>query len=286
MSEYWRLPIPRWGASLSFYTLLSLPPMLMLGFTLLRKTVGSLSVNAEIAMQKQLVFLLGRQLADFVFNITQNVLANRGGVGLTVLGIITAFVSASGVVSELQESFNAIWRVESKPKTSSYIIQYLRKQLLAMVSIAAIGVVIILNLAATITLRYIGSSLEHLLPEKAFLLLKISNFLVSYVFFFFTFAIFFKVLPDVRIKWRHVWLGAAVTTAFFGIGRFLIVSYLYVGKTWSSYGVAGSLVIFLLWIFYSSQILLLGGVFTKLWNDSQNQHIPPRYYAKQREECD
>lgn len=267
----------RLGAALSFYTILSLPPLLMLLTTALTAFFGEQVVRGEI--DHTIIELFGETAASIIKQITGKVLEQRTSVGLTIVGLVSAIFSATGVFVELQEAFNTIWRVRAKGGTGNAVVKFLKSRFVSITIIIMLALVIILGIITSALLTFFGEYMAKFLTTSSQNILAISNFLISYGLFAVVFSAIFKFIPDVMLKWRHVWLGGVITTMLFGLGRYLIGLYLSQSNITGAYGVAGSLVVLLLWIFYSSQIMFFGAEFTKVWNDKRGEVIKPRYYA-------
>jgi membrane protein len=249
----------RLGAALAFYTALSFAPLVLLAITIAGQVWGTEAASGELVDQmNQLVGPSGAQ-------VMQSVIANShesAGTGLAaVIGIVVLLFGATGVFAELQDSLNAIWNV--RPREGSTIKEFLRKRLLSLGMILGIGFLLLVSLIASAVISFALGVLRHGLPGID-VLWRVADLGVSLGVFTLLFALIYKFVPDVRLAWRDVWVGAAVTAVLFAIGRELIG--LYVGRAapGSAYGAAGSLIALLIWVYYSALIFFLGAEFTQV----------------------
>jgi membrane protein len=258
---------PRLGAALAFYVLMSLPPALMLISSLLTKFIDAQLVQGQ--MNSQLVEILGDRAAAIVVQIVQNSeFRPKSNWGYTLIGIFSAWISAMGASVQLQASFNTIWGVRVKGR------------LLSMVILLSIGAFVTTGLIVTTILSTLNEYISGWISNASFYSIYIGNFVMSYLLFLLIFAIMFRYIPDVVLRWRDVWVGAVLTTVLFGIGRYLIGLYLSQMDLINAYGVAGSLVVLLLWVFYSLQILFFGVEFTKILYIQKGKRIRPYKHAE------
>jgi membrane protein len=181
------------------------------------------------------------------------------------------------VFSELQQSLNKIWEVEVKKDRG--IVRMIRERFFSFVMVLGIAFLLLVSLVLSAVLASLGKYFSYL-PESVSWLSQLLNFLVSFVVITLLFAMIFKILPDAQIAWWQVWLGASLTALLFTIGKFFIGLYLGRSSMASSYGVAGSFVVLLVWVYYSSQILYLGAEMTKVYTDLSGAHVRPTEIAK------
>ncbi|MFI5316294.1 MAG: YihY/virulence factor BrkB family protein [Myxococcota bacterium] len=249
------------GAALAYYTIFSMAPLLVLVIAIAGLVFGRAAAQGEIVTQIQ--DTMGPAGAQMIEGMIAHASRPSSGVVATVVSLLTMGFGASGVFAQLQSSLNKIWEVD-RTKSSGIRGQVTRRAT-AFGMILGIGLLLFLSLAASAAL----SGLHELLGARSPVLaevLPIANFSISFAVVTALFAMIFKVLPDVRIEWRDVWLGAAVTALLFTIGKALIALYLGHAGITSVYGAAGSLVLVLLWIYYSAQILFLGAEFTEVYS--------------------
>jgi membrane protein len=194
----------------------------------------------------------------------------------TLINIGFLLSGASVIFGQLQNSLNKIWEVEPKPENG--IIHFLRKRFLSFSMVLVIAFLLLVSLVISTLLVILGNYLRDLVPGFTYLW-QFLNFLVSFSIITLLFAMMFKILPDAKIAWKDVWIGAAITAVLFSIGKFLLGFYLGRTSLASAYGAAGSLVIILTWVFYSAQILFLGAEFTQVYVRNYGKEIVPAEYA-------
>ena len=260
MKAWWDDDAPRLGASLAYYTLFAIAPILLVATAIAGMAFGPEAVRGEIV--GQLDQLIGRDGARAVQGLLEGANHRRTGILATVLGSVTFLIAATGAFLELQAALNTIWRV--RPKASVNISVFVIDRLRSFGLVIAIGFLLMVSLAVTAALAALGGWLARLSPSIP-LLWQAVNVLVSVVVATVLFALLYRFLPDVRLHWRDVATGACVTAVLFTIGQQLIGLYLGQSSVASSYGAAGSVMILLLWVYYSCQILLLGAEFTRVY---------------------
>ncbi|HEY6323939.1 MAG TPA: YihY/virulence factor BrkB family protein [Thermoanaerobaculia bacterium] len=248
------------SAALAFYTMFSLAPLLVVVIALFGLAFGAAAVRGEILTEFQ--DWMGKDAASLVQAILRTAAEPSTNRLAGILGILTLIFGASGVFVQLQQSLNRIWGVAAKPGAA--LTQLLRKRLLSFAVVLGIGFLLAVSLIMSTALTALGSYLErrYHLPVT---LLHASNILASFLLVTLLFAFIYRLLPDVRLAWRDVFLGAVVTSVLFGVGKTLIGFYL--GRTGaaSAYGAAGSLVMLLSWVYYSALVFLLGAEFTRVY---------------------
>ncbi len=262
------------GAALAYYAIFSLAPLLLVALAV----AGLLWDRGQIQSQLigQVQGLMGPQGAQAV----QTMLANAGqhgkGVIATVLALVTILFGATGVFVQLQNALNKIWNVEAKPGLG--IWSFVKTRLISFGMVLGIGFLLLVSLVISTAVSALGKWATGLMPGSE-TLMQVVTFVVSFAFITLLFAMMFKFLPDVEIGWRDVWVGAVATALLFTLGKFLIGLYLGKSSVASTYGAAGSLVIVLLWIYYSSQILFLGAEFTQVYATRYGSQIKPSEHA-------
>jgi len=266
---------PSRAASLSYYTVFSIAPLLIIAVAVAALAFGRAAVSGQL--QHELEGLVGSGSAKAVQEMMVSASEPASGILATLLGIATLVAGAMGAFTELQDALNAIWRVEKKK--SAGIFGFLRSRLLSFAMIGVIAFLLLVSLVVSTALSAFGHFARAELPGGE-ILFHALNLIVSFGVITVLFAAIYKVLPDAKVAWGDVWLGAAVTSFLFSIGKLLIG--LYLGKTGvaSSYGAAGSFAVLLIWINYSAMILFLGAEFTHVYaqsHGSRSAHIePPR----------
>lgn len=259
------------GAALAYYTLFSLAPLLVLVIAIAGLAFGRAAAQGEIVTQ--LAGLVGPDGARMLEGMIVAASRPTSGIVATVASLATMFFGASGVVGQLQGSLNQIWHAPPPPPTSSVVGSALRRRALAFGMILGVGFLLLVSLALTAALSALHVWIGDKLPLFAELLAP-ANFALSFLVITALFAMIYKLLPDVSLEWRDVWVGAAVTALLFSVGKSLIGIYLGRAGVTSVYGAAGSLVLVLLWIYYSAQLLFVGAEFTEVY---------ARFYGSRRE---
>jgi membrane protein len=265
---------PRLGASLAFYTVLSLSPLLIVAIAIAGFFFGQQAAQGELF--NQATKLIGPQGADALQSLVQN--ANKPGAGLvaTILSAATLLLGASGVFGELQGAMNIIWGVEERPGQG--VVGMIKNRFLSFGFVLGAGFLLLVSLILSTVLNVLSSRLQSALPG-ADMLWQILEFAVSFAIITLLFAAIFKFIPDVEISWGDVAIGAVVTSLLFAIGRLLLGLYLGNSGTTSVYGAAGSLVAVVLWVYYSAQILFFGAEFTQVYASRYGSAIRPSAHA-------
>jgi membrane protein len=262
------------GAALAYYTLFSIAPMLLVVIGVAGFVFGREAVQGQL--DNQIQGLVGAQGADAIQGMVANAGKNKdGGLLATIIAFVTILFGATGVFTQLQTSLNHIWSVKLKPEGVKGI---LRARAAAFGMLLGIGFLLLVSLVISAALAAVDNYTAGLLPG-AQILFQALNFGVSFAVITVLFAMIYRFLPDVKIAWRDVWFGAAVTALLFTIGKFLIGLYLGNSSVASVYGAAGSLVIILLWAYYASQILFFGAELTQVWARRRGAHIEPDKHA-------
>lgn len=251
---------PRLGAALSYYTAFSMVPLLVLVIA-----IAGLIFGAETAEQyiiAQIESLVGQQSASAIQEMLHIAQKPSQGVFAAVIAFATLLFGASGVFQQLQDALNTVWGVEAK--TGGGIWGVIKDRFFSFVAVLGTGFLLLVSLVLSAGLAAFGKMFGGWLPVPE-AILHMANFIVSFAVITGLFAMMFKLLPDAKIAWRDVWVGAAITSLLFTIGKFLIGMYLGKADVGSAYGAAGSLVIVLVWVYYSSQILFFGAEFTAVY---------------------
>jgi membrane protein len=260
---------PRLGAALAFYTLFSLAPVLIVTVSLAGVVFGDKAAQGEIVRQFQ--GLIGTQGAIAIETIIQSTNRPALGVFATTFGVLAIFIGASGAFNELQDALDMIWKVDNR--TKSFWTVTIKQRLLSLGLVLATGFLLLTSLVVTAFLSATEKHISNLLP-KSLVLLESINLVFSFCIITLLFALIFKFIPDTAIPFRDVWMGAAVTSILFTVGKVIIGFYLGHSALTSAYGAAASLVIFLIWIYYSAQILLFG---------AELSHVYALKYGSRRE---
>ena len=262
------------GAALAYYTIFSLAPLLLIVTAVAGLVWGREAVQGQLVGQMQ--GIVGTQGAQAIQTMVANAGKHGQGVLATILGLATILFGATGVFVQLQSALDRIWNVEPKPGAG--IWSFIRTRMISFGMVLGIGFLLLVSLVVAAAVAALGKWATGMLPGGE-TLINILTFAVSFALITLLFAMIYKVLPDVEIAWRDVWIGAAVTALLFTIGKFLIGLYLAHSTVASTYGAAGSLVVLLLWIYYSSQILFLGAEFTQVYATRYGSQIRPSEHA-------
>jgi membrane protein len=266
---------PQLGAALAYYTIFSLAPMVLVLLAVFGLIYGG-SEQAREKVTDQLRYFLDPSGVKVFQDIAANASEPKGGILAAAFGIIIALFGASGVFGQLQDALNTIWGV--KPKPGGGIWGFLRARFLSFAMVGGVCFLLLVSLTVESVLRGLNTYLESMLPGGHFLALAIF-FVFDLTVIILLFAMIFRYLPDVKIGWRDVWLGAALTAVLFAIGKFILGLYLGSGAAGSAYGAASSLITLLLWIFYSAQILLFGAEFTQVYSNTYGSQVKPQEHA-------
>ncbi|HET9622277.1 MAG TPA: YihY/virulence factor BrkB family protein [Kofleriaceae bacterium] len=261
---------PRLAASLALYTLMSLAPLLILAVSVAGLMFGDDAARGQIA--HQLSGVLGAKGALAIQDILANAKAPSSGVLGTVVGLALALFGASGVFGELQGTLNTIWDVDTKPGRG--VMGFLRDRFFSFTLVLGVAFLLLVSLVLSAVLATVGAYFEHRLPGGS-VMWQIVNFGVSFGVTTLLFAMIYKIVPDVTIQWRDVWIGALATAALFTLGKLGIA--LYVGRSTvaSPFGAAGSLVALVVWVYYSAQILFFGAELTQVYARRRGARIEP-----------
>jgi membrane protein len=259
---------PRLGAALSYYTVFSLVPLLVLSIAIAGLVFGEEAAQQHI--MAQIASLLGDKSAASIQEMLQIAHQPSKGLLTSLLAIGTLLLGASGVFQQLQDALNAVWHVE--PKEGRGFWGAIKDRFFSFVAVLGTGFLLLVSLILSAALAAFGKLFQGWLPAPE-AILHVANFAISFGVITLLFAMIFKFLPDAHVAWRDVWIGAGLTSLLFTIGKFLIGMYLGKADVGSAYGAAGSLVILLVWVYYSGQILLFGAEFTAVYANRYGSRI-------------
>ena len=284
--EFWRLlkaaaadwshdRAPRLGAALAYYTVFSLVPFLVVVIALIGVVFGEEA--AQSAILGHVATLVGEQSAAAIKDMIQRADQPATGLFTTIIAAGTLLLGASGVFGQLQDALNTVWGIE--PKEGRGVWGFVKDRFLSFVAVLGTGFLLLVSLILSSALAALGKWFSGLLPLPE-AMLQVINFIVSFAVVAGLFALMFKVLPDAKVAWRDVWIGAGLTAALFTIGKFALGVYLGKSHVASGYGAAGSLVLVLVWVYYSAQIMLYGAEFTQVYANRVGERIVPTPDAK------
>ncbi len=263
----------RLAAALAYYTIFSIAPILIIATAIAGLVLGRESVQGRLVHQIS-DYVNDPQTAQLVQTMLKNANAPKTSVFATVIGVIVLVYGATNVFSELKSSLNLIWDVPLQP--TSGLRDIVVNRILALATVMVSGFLLLLSLIISTAIAAGQEWVNHYWPGMG-TLTQVTNFFFFFFITLFVFALIYKFLPDIKIVWRDVWIGAVATTLLFSIGRFLISLYLSHSTIQSTYGAAGSLAALLLWIYYSAQIFFLGAEFTQVYGRTKG--------SRQREEA-
>ena len=271
VTEWQKDKAPRLAAALAYYTVFSLAPLLIIVIAIVGAIFGEEAAKGEIVGQIQ--GLVGKEGAQAIEAAIQN--ANKpsanGGIA-SLISIVVLLFGATGVFAQLQDALNTVWEV--KPKPGRGIKNFIKKRVLSFSAVLGIGFLLMVSLVVNAVLSGMSAYLSNLIPGAEFLW-QILNFVISFIVISLLFALLYKYLPDVKIKWSDVSIGAIITALLFTIGKFALGFYLGRGSFGSTYGAAGSLVVLLAWVYYSAMILFFGAEFTQVYARKYGSKIVP-----------
>jgi membrane protein len=259
--DWWGDNCIRLAASLAYYTALSLAPLVLLIAGLVGMVLDRQQAASQLAAQlESLMGPAGRELVNSILTAS----SPEGGTLATVVGLVTLFIGATAVFGELQATLNLIWEVRSAPTGGMWagIWALLKERLFSLALVFALTFLLLVSLVVSAALAAAAALFQG--PEQA-LLSRLLELTVSLLVLTFVFALLFKYLPDAEIRWRDVWLGGIVTAVLFTVGKTAIGYYLGQAGVGSAYGAAGSLVVLLVWVYYSALIFFFGAEFTQAW---------------------
>jgi membrane protein len=278
LAGWWNDNVPRLGASLAYYTLFALAPVLVIAIAIGGLVFGAEAVRGEIVGQIQ--GLLGREGAEAVQAMLEGASRPSSSIAATVVGVVTFFLGATGAFLELQTALNVIWHVESKTD-GSFLRVLIMQRVISFGLVVALGFLLVTSLLVSAALAAVHRYMGNAFPGVV-VLWEALNVVVSLGVITLLFAMIYKVLPDVKLAWTDVWVGALVTAGLFTIGKLLIGLYLGTTSIGSTYGAAGSVIVILVWVYYSAQIILLGAEFTRSYVDQFGRRPRIEEFAEPR----
>ncbi len=278
--EWWEDNVFRLAAALAFYTIFSIAPVLIIAIALVEYTFGSDRATQQIV--NQIETLIGPEGGAAVEQVARGARQISGGPMAVAFSIVGLIVGATIVFSELQSALNHIWDVKSPPKRG-FIWAIVRERMLSFATAIVVGFLLLVSLVISAVLAALQEYITEWMGGQAWIW-RAANIGVSLALVAFLFALIYKFLPDARIRWRDVWIGAVVTAVLFTIGKFGIGLYLGQMAIGSTYGAAGSFVVLLVWVYYSALICFFGAEFTQVYARRYGQRIQPEAHAERRHE--
>ncbi len=263
------------SAALAYYTVFALAPLLMLVISLIGAFLGKDAIQNNI--YPQIKSYVGSSAALQIQEMIKSVsLSGKTGIAV-VTSIVTLIIGATSVFMEIQDSINIIWRVKAKPKKGW--LKMITNRLISFSMIISLGFLLLVSLIISALVSALSTRITHYFPEVTIHLFNLINLGITFIIIAVLFGIIFKFLPDVKIAWRDVRTGAFFTSLLFMLGKYLIGIYIQTTGTGSTYGAAGSLIVILVWIYYTSAILYFGAEFTQVYAEEYGDKIEPAEYA-------
>jgi membrane protein len=274
-SEWIQDKCPQLGAALAYFTVFSLAPLVLVLLAVFGVIFGG-SDHARQKITEQLQYLIDPSGIKVIQDIAANASKPQTGILATTIGVVLALFGASGVFGQLQDALNTIWGV--KPKPGGGILGFIRTRFLSFAMVGGVCFLLLASLTVETVLRGFSDYLKHVMPGGHILALAL--FLIfDLAVVVLLFAMIFRYLPDAKIAWRDVWVGATLTAVLFALGKFVLGLYLGSGAAGSAYGAASSLITLLLWIYYAAQILLFGAEFTQVYSNTYGTRVEPQEHA-------
>lgn len=267
--------VTKLSGSLAYATIFSMAPLLVVIISLCSIFLGKDAVEGKV--YGELVGFVGTSTAAQLQEIIRNASVANKSTSAAIIGIITLLVGATTIFAEIQDSINTIWGLKPKPRRG--LLKLLRNRFLSFSVIVSLGFLLLVTLGVSYAVDGFSERLMQRFPEVTVVVFYIINVLISFVVISVLFGAIFKILPDADIKWKDVRAGAIATAILFMLGKFAISFYITTTKVGSTYGAAGSIIILLVWIYYSAIILYFGAEFTKAWAVKYGSAIYPNHYA-------
>jgi membrane protein len=258
------------GAAVAYYTIFAIAPLFIFVLAVAGFLFGHEAAQRELF--SQVSSLVGHSGGEAIQATVAAADRPRAGVFATAIALIALFVGAGSVFVQLQSSLNAIWKV--RPRPGQGLHNFIKSRLLSFAMLLGIGFLLLVSLVISAALAAAGKFMSTVIPAQE-VAWHLVDFIVSLGLVTLLFAMIFKILPDVTLTWRDVWIGAFITALLFGLGKFLLGFYLGRSMLASAYGAAGSLVVLLIWVYYSVQILLFGAAVTRVWANKFGSHAEP-----------
>lgn len=265
------------SAALAFYTIFSLPAMLIIVISVSNIFYGREAI--EGTLYNQISGFVGTEAAVQIQQTIRNAAISHNSYFATMVGLVTLLVGATSVFSEIQDSINHIWKLKPKLKKGKGVLKMIMNRLLSFSLVVGLGFILLVSLAINGAMDLLIHRLTRMFPELTVIMVYLFNLLLTFGITSLLFGMIFKVLPDARIQWKQVRAGAFTTAALFMVGKFLIGYYLGHSELSSTYGTAGSAIVLLLWVYYSAMILYFGAVFTHVYAAHTGSKIYPNNYA-------
>jgi membrane protein len=274
-SEWIEDKCPQLGAALAYFTVFSLAPLVLVLLAVFGLIFGG-SDQARQKINEQLQYLIDPSGIKVIQDIAVNASKPQAGIIATTIGVVVALIGASGVFGQLQDALNTIWGV--KPKPGGGLMGFIRTRYLSFAMVGGVCFLLLVSLTVETLLRGFNAYLKNVMPGGDIVALALF-LLFDLAVIVLLFAMIFRYLPDAKVAWHDVWIGATLTAVLFALGKFVLGLYLGSGAAGSAYGAASSLITLLLWIYYAAQILLFGAEFTQVYANTYGTHVEPQEHA-------
>ena len=276
-AEFFESNVMKLSGSLAFFTVFSLPGLLIIIIWFSNLFYGREAV--EKSVYSQIEGFVGHDAALNIQQTIHNATQAAGSNFATIVGIASLIIGATSVFGEIQDSINLIWKLKARPRKGWAWLKLIINRLLSFSMIITLGFILLVSLVLNGAMDLLLNNVMERFPQLTVILVYVINLILTFLISTFIFGAIFKVLPDARVQWKHVRMGATVTAFLFMVGKFLISYYLGHSRMTSAYGAAGSIIVILLWVYYSSIILYFGAVFTHVYAVHTGSRIYPNKYA-------
>ncbi len=276
-SDFIEKRVLKLSAALAFYTIFSLPAMLIIIISVSDIFYGREAV--EGTLYHQISNFVGKEAAMQIQQTIRSSALSHNSNFAMIVGLITLLIGATSVFSEIQDSINYIWKLKAKPRKGKGIFKMIVNRLLSFSIVVSLGFLLLVSLMINGVMDALINKLTQIFPKVTVIMVYIFNLVLTFGITSLLFGMIFKILPDARIQWKHVRKGTIITAALFMGGKFLISYYLGHSKLSSVYGTAGSAIVMLLWVYYTAMILYFGAVFTHVYAVQTGSNIFPNSYA-------
>ncbi len=276
-SDFIEKRVLKLSAALAFYTIFSLPAMLIIIISISDVFYGRAAV--EGTLYNQISNFVGTEAAMQIQQTIRSTSLSQNSNFAMLVGLITLLIGATSVFSEIQDSINYIWKLKSKPREGNGLIRMIINRLLSFSIVVSLGFLLLVSLMINGMMDVLILKLTQTFPELTVIMVYIFNHLLTFCITALLFGMIFKILPDANLQWKHVFIGTIITTVLFMGGKFLISYYLGHSTLSSAYGTAGSAIVMLLWVYYTAMILYYGAVFTHVYAVHRGSNIYPNSYA-------
>ena len=264
------------AASIAYYAIFSIPGLLIIIIWIAGNFFGQEAIQGQIS--SQINSMMGNEAAKSVEDIIAGALIDKQNIFMKTVGVFALIFGGTTVFFQLQKSLNNLWNIEAAPKKA--FIKFLLDRANSLGMILVIGFLLMITMVLSSMISLLNNYITYRLGLETYILMELVNYIIGFILVVLVFAFMFKVLPDVEISWKSVWLGAILTAVLFTIGKFLLSLYFSELKPTSAFGTAGTIVLIMLWINYSCMLVFFGAEFTKIYSQKKGYKIIPSRHAK------